>query len=161
MQYLAVRSGAVAVRFFVGLVGFVCMFLISPNFFSSLSSVFLAWKNVPLGLYVIPATVNHTEVFATFLSQVSPEYQLKHLSEICTLLQHKNQMVNEELWKEVQTYGDIQLMPFVDYYSLITWKTIAICIFGVIFHLLLVTKKVYHMCSFPLFNRLKLFRPSM
>lgn len=74
MQYLAVRSGAVAVRFFVGLVGFVCMFLISPNFFSSLSSVFLAWKNVPLGLYVIPATVNHTEVFATFLSQVSPEY---------------------------------------------------------------------------------------
>ncbi|XP_034707679.1 beta-1,3-galactosyltransferase GALT1-like isoform X1 [Vitis riparia] len=62
MQYLAVRSGAVAVRFFVGL--------------------------------------------------------------------HKNQMVNEELWKEVQTYGDIQLMPFVDYYSLITWKTIAICIFG-------------------------------
>ncbi|KAJ4707440.1 Beta-1,3-galactosyltransferase [Melia azedarach] len=43
---------------------------------------------------------------------------------------HKNQMVNEELWTEVQTYRDIQLMPFVDYYSLITWKTIAICIFG-------------------------------
>ncbi|XP_031254152.1 beta-1,3-galactosyltransferase GALT1-like [Pistacia vera] len=43
---------------------------------------------------------------------------------------HKNQMVNEELWNEVQTYGDIQLMPFVEYYSLITWKTIAICIFG-------------------------------
>ncbi|KAF8399484.1 hypothetical protein HHK36_015350 [Tetracentron sinense] len=62
MQYAAVRSGAVAVRFFVGL--------------------------------------------------------------------HKNQMVNEELWTEAQTYGDTQLMPFVDYYSLITWKTIAICIFG-------------------------------
>ncbi|XP_042482961.1 beta-1,3-galactosyltransferase GALT1-like isoform X1 [Macadamia integrifolia] len=43
---------------------------------------------------------------------------------------HKNQMVNEELWNEAQTYGDIQLMPFVDYYSLITWKTIAICLFG-------------------------------
>uniref|UniRef100_A0A5B6Z815 Putative beta-1,3-galactosyltransferase 15 n=1 Tax=Davidia involucrata TaxID=16924 RepID=A0A5B6Z815_DAVIN len=43
---------------------------------------------------------------------------------------HKNQMVNEELWNEARTYGDIQLMPFVDYYSLITWKTIAICIFG-------------------------------
>ncbi|KAA8530373.1 hypothetical protein F0562_005082 [Nyssa sinensis] len=43
---------------------------------------------------------------------------------------HKNQMVNEELWKELQTYGDIQLMPFVDYYSLITWKTLAICTFG-------------------------------
>ncbi|XP_059648833.1 beta-1,3-galactosyltransferase GALT1 [Cornus florida] len=62
MQYTAVRSGAVAVRFFVGL--------------------------------------------------------------------HKNQMVNEELWSEAQTYGDIQLMPFVDYYGLITWKTVAICIFG-------------------------------
>ncbi|XP_057979600.1 beta-1,3-galactosyltransferase GALT1-like isoform X2 [Malania oleifera] len=43
---------------------------------------------------------------------------------------HKNQIVNEELLKEVHTYGDIQLMPFVDYYSLITWKTLAICIFG-------------------------------
>ena len=47
------------------------------------------------------------------------------------IMQHKNQIVNEELWKEAQTYGDLQLMPFVDYYSLITWKTLAICIFGV------------------------------
>ncbi|KAK3443010.1 hypothetical protein EUGRSUZ_B03449, partial [Eucalyptus grandis] len=62
MQYSAVRSGAVAVRFFVGL--------------------------------------------------------------------HKNQIVNEELWNEARTYGDVQLMPFVDYYNLITWKTLAICIFG-------------------------------
>ncbi|CAA2963076.1 beta-1,3-galactosyltransferase GALT1 [Olea europaea subsp. europaea] len=44
--------------------------------------------------------------------------------------EHKNQMVNEELWNEARTYKDNQLMPFVDYYSLITWKTIAICIFG-------------------------------
>ncbi|KAK4481591.1 hypothetical protein RD792_012493 [Penstemon davidsonii] len=43
---------------------------------------------------------------------------------------HKNQIVNEELWNEARTYEDIQLMPFVDYYNLITWKTIAICIFG-------------------------------
>lgn len=43
---------------------------------------------------------------------------------------HKNQLVNEELWNEAHTYGDVQLMPFVDYYSLITWKTIAICIYG-------------------------------
>ncbi|KAJ9187479.1 hypothetical protein P3X46_002934 [Hevea brasiliensis] len=43
---------------------------------------------------------------------------------------HKNQLVNEELWNEARTYGDIQLMPFVDYYNLITWKTLAICIFG-------------------------------
>ncbi|XP_014521362.1 beta-1,3-galactosyltransferase GALT1 [Vigna radiata var. radiata] len=43
---------------------------------------------------------------------------------------HKSPIVNEELWREAQTYGDVQLMPFVDYYSLITWKTLAICIFG-------------------------------
>ncbi|XWS40884.1 hypothetical protein CRYUN_Cryun17cG0034400 [Craigia yunnanensis] len=43
---------------------------------------------------------------------------------------HKNQVVNEEVWSEIKTYGDIELMPFVDYYGLITWKTIAICIFG-------------------------------
>ncbi|XP_019464792.1 PREDICTED: hydroxyproline O-galactosyltransferase GALT3 [Lupinus angustifolius] len=43
---------------------------------------------------------------------------------------HKNNRVNFELWNEVQAYGDIQLMPFVDYYSLITLKTIAICIMG-------------------------------
>jgi beta-1,3-galactosyltransferase len=40
-------------------------------------------------------------------------------------------MVNEELWNEAHAYGDIQVLPFVDYYSLITWKTLAICIYGV------------------------------
>ncbi|CAN1152629.1 Beta-1,3-galactosyltransferase GALT1 [Linum perenne] len=45
---------------------------------------------------------------------------------------HKNQIVNEELWNEARTYGDVQLMPFVDYYNLITWKTLAICIFGLL-----------------------------
>ncbi|GJW20739.1 beta-1,3-galactosyltransferase GALT1 [Tanacetum coccineum] len=44
-------------------------------------------------------------------------------------LKHNNRVVNEELWTEAKTYGDIQLMPFVDYSSLISWKTIAICIF--------------------------------
>ncbi|CAL8991056.1 unnamed protein product [Prunus brigantina] len=43
---------------------------------------------------------------------------------------HKNSQVNMELWREAEAYGDIQLMPFVDYYSLISLKTIAICIFG-------------------------------
>ncbi|CAN1187828.1 Beta-1,3-galactosyltransferase GALT1 [Linum perenne] len=43
---------------------------------------------------------------------------------------HKNQIVNDELWNEARTYGDIQLMPFVDYYNLITWKTLGICIYG-------------------------------
>lgn len=43
---------------------------------------------------------------------------------------HKNNQVNFELWREAQAYGDIQLMPFVDYYSLITLKTVAICILG-------------------------------
>lgn len=43
---------------------------------------------------------------------------------------HKNSKVNLELWNEAETYEDIQLMPFVDYYSLISLKTIGICIFG-------------------------------
>lgn len=43
---------------------------------------------------------------------------------------HKNPEVNHDLLKEAQAYGDIQLMPFVDYYSLISLKTIAICILG-------------------------------
>ncbi|CAN6278973.1 unnamed protein product [Urochloa humidicola] len=43
---------------------------------------------------------------------------------------HTNLMVNKELWKEARTYGDIQVLPFVDYYSLITWKTLAICVYG-------------------------------
>ncbi|XP_059651536.1 hydroxyproline O-galactosyltransferase GALT3-like isoform X2 [Cornus florida] len=42
-----------------------------------------------------------------------------------------NRQVNLELWREAQVYGDIQLMPFVDYYSLLSLKTIAICIMGV------------------------------
>lgn len=50
---------------------------------------------------------------------------------IILVLQHKNKQVNLELWREAQAYGDVQLMPFVDYYSLLTLKTIAICIMGV------------------------------
>ena len=46
-------------------------------------------------------------------------------------MQHKNSEVNFDLWKEAEAYGDIQLMPFVDYYSLISLKTIALCILGV------------------------------
>ncbi|XP_057806120.1 LOW QUALITY PROTEIN: hydroxyproline O-galactosyltransferase GALT3-like [Salvia miltiorrhiza] len=43
---------------------------------------------------------------------------------------HKNKEVNLKVWREGEVYGDIQLMPFVDYYSLLTYKTIAICILG-------------------------------
>ncbi|KAG6491291.1 hypothetical protein ZIOFF_052629 [Zingiber officinale] len=52
------------------------------------------------------------------------------LQILMAVRKHKNLMVNEELWDEAGTCGDIQLMPFVDYYSLITLKTIAICIYG-------------------------------
>lgn len=45
-------------------------------------------------------------------------------------IQHKNKQVNLEVWKESKTYGDIQLMPFLDYYSLITLKIVAVCILG-------------------------------
>lgn len=43
---------------------------------------------------------------------------------------HKNKQVNFELWREAQAYEDVQLMPFVDCYNLLTLKTIAICIIG-------------------------------
>ncbi|XP_051122483.1 beta-1,3-galactosyltransferase GALT1-like [Andrographis paniculata] len=59
-----------------------------------------------------------------------PEVRLAKVAVRFFVGLHKNQRVNEELWNEARTYGDIQLMPFVDYYSLISWKTIAICIFG-------------------------------
>ncbi|CAA2984011.1 beta-1,3-galactosyltransferase 15 [Olea europaea subsp. europaea] len=75
---------------------------------------------------------------------------------------HKNQMVNEELWNEARTYEDIQLMPFVDYYSLITWKTIAICIFGVkrlVPSLLMIILMCHHNCP-HIFNRQKQFQQS-
>lgn len=64
------------------------------------------------------------------------------------MLQHKNQIVNEELWNEAQTYGDVQLMPFVDYYSLLTWKTLAICIFGVNKTLFFSSKFDHHILPF-------------
>lgn len=44
---------------------------------------------------------------------------------------YKNGQVNLKLWREAEAYGDIQMMPFVDYYSLLTLKTIAICILGI------------------------------
>ncbi|KAK6913634.1 Galectin, carbohydrate recognition domain [Dillenia turbinata] len=44
---------------------------------------------------------------------------------------HNKRQVNIELWKEAQAYGDIQLMPFVDYYNLISLKTVAVCMMGI------------------------------
>lgn len=72
-------------------------------------------------------------------------------------------MVNEELWNEARTYEDIQLMPFVDYYNLITWKTIAICIFGVKLSYLASSWRLFcqYLIALILFNRLRLFRQSL
>ncbi|CAA0834879.1 Probable beta-1-3-galactosyltransferase 16 [Striga hermonthica] len=58
------------------------------------------------------------------------EPQRRFLARRACLILHKNKEVNFKLWKEAEAYGDIQLMPFVDYYSLLTYKTIAICILG-------------------------------
>ncbi|EOA30111.1 hypothetical protein CARUB_v10013222mg [Capsella rubella] len=43
---------------------------------------------------------------------------------------HTNEKVNIEMWKEAKAYGDIQFMPFVDYYGLLSLKTVALCILG-------------------------------
>ncbi|VVA96702.1 unnamed protein product [Arabis nemorensis] len=43
---------------------------------------------------------------------------------------HTNVKVNLEMWREAKAYGDIQFMPFVDYYGLLSLKTVALCILG-------------------------------
>lgn len=43
---------------------------------------------------------------------------------------HQNKQVNEELWSESLTYGDMQILPMVDYYNIITYKTLAICMYA-------------------------------
>lgn len=49
--------------------------------------------------------------------------------------QHTNEKVNLEMWREAKAYGDIQFMPFVDYYGLLSLKTVALCILGVSYDL--------------------------
>lgn len=51
------------------------------------------------------------------------------------LTQHTNEKVNLEMWREAKAYGDIQFMPFVDYYGLLSLKTVALCILGVSYFL--------------------------
>ena len=70
----------------------------------------------------------------SFYKVLVHSFDWKGILNVCPIMQHKNQIVNEELWSEIKTYGDIELMPFVDYYGLITWKTVAICIFGVSYY---------------------------
>lgn len=43
---------------------------------------------------------------------------------------HQNTQVNKELWTESLTYGDMQILPMVDYYNIITYKTLAICMYA-------------------------------
>ncbi|KAG2318216.1 hypothetical protein Bca4012_069181 [Brassica carinata] len=43
---------------------------------------------------------------------------------------HTNEQVNLEMWREAKAYADIQFMPFVDYYGLLSLKTVALCILG-------------------------------
>ncbi|KAG7576282.1 Concanavalin A-like lectin/glucanase domain superfamily [Arabidopsis thaliana x Arabidopsis arenosa] len=43
---------------------------------------------------------------------------------------HTKEKVNLEMWRESKAYGDIQFMPFVDYYGLLSLKTVALCILG-------------------------------
>jgi hypothetical protein len=49
----------------------------------------------------------------------------------CWGSQHHNKHANKELWNEAVTYGDIQILPFVDDYDLIVFKTVAVCMYAV------------------------------
>ncbi|KAH8934907.1 hypothetical protein BDL97_17G004700 [Sphagnum fallax] len=46
---------------------------------------------------------------------------------------HHNHHANKELWNEAVTYGDIQILPFVDNYDLIVFKTVAVCMYATAF----------------------------
>lgn len=144
MQYPAVKSGAVAVRFFVGLVSAILSF----------HYYFVKYCRSALNI--------HVNLIYLFLLNFLPF--CRYTKCLHYILQHKNQIVNEELWSEMKTYGDIQLMPFVDYYGLITWKTVAICIFGVnsYSHSLFFFPDSFSLLGlFCVFNRQKLFQPSL
>ncbi|BBG93025.1 Galactosyltransferase family protein [Prunus dulcis] len=112
MQYEAVRSGDVAVRFFIGLVS------------ETLQTLKLKQSlcNILLGLQYMHSNYNSSTYCFLRKNWLASKFTT------CSYLQHKNSQVNIELWREAEAYGDIQLMPFVDYYSLISLKTIAICI---------------------------------
>ncbi|CAM6063042.1 unnamed protein product [Sphagnum tenellum] len=43
---------------------------------------------------------------------------------------HHNKHANKELWNEAVTYGDIQILPFIDNYDLIVFKTVAVCMYA-------------------------------
>jgi beta-1,3-galactosyltransferase len=64
------------------------------------------------------------------------------------ILQHQNTQVNKELWTESLTYGDMQILPMVDYYNIITYKTLAICMYAVSASLafLLGSLIIFHFC---------------
>lgn len=58
-------------------------------------------------------------------------YKLNLMISLLFMVQHQRKQVNKELWTEALTYGDIQLLPIVDLYNLITYKTLSICMYAV------------------------------
>jgi hypothetical protein len=58
-------------------------------------------------------------------------YEWNLMFSLLFMVQHQRKQVNKELWTEALTYGDIQLLPIVDLYNLITYKTLAICMYAV------------------------------
>lgn len=58
-------------------------------------------------------------------------YEWNLMLSLSFMVQHQRKQVNKELWTEALTYGDIQLLPIVDLYNLITYKTLSICMYVV------------------------------
>lgn len=58
-------------------------------------------------------------------------YEWNLMLSLLFMVQHQRKQVNKELWTEALTYGDIQLLPIVDLYNLITYKTLSICMYVV------------------------------
>jgi hypothetical protein len=54
----------------------------------------------------------------------------------CENMQHADKNINLQVRKEVDYYGDMIILPFIDRYDIVVLKTVAICEFGVCFFLL-------------------------
>lgn len=54
-----------------------------------------------------------------------------HFISLICIWQHARKEVNVDLMKEVEYFGDIVIVPYMDNYDLVVIKTIAICEYGV------------------------------
>ena len=127
-NYHSIEGISVSVDCFLYRIAFNCN--LSHHFFLFIIINTIVWTAIKHNGFTSHFSICYN--FLPLLVWIKSQFRVyTHLALPSIVKSTKNEVVNEELWNEARTYGDIQLMPFVDYYSLILWKTIAICIYGV------------------------------